>query len=85
METMDFFRNTGEKLELLEQMMERTSVGIGGDITRAAEQDLRAAMSVCLGCQATSDCRNWLAEDHIDAKPPSFCPNAQRLERLRDS
>lgn len=82
---MDILRKAGKRLELLEQMMDRTSVAIGGPLSRATEQDLRAAMSACLGCQATADCRGWLAGDQSVANPPSFCPNAQRLERLRDS
>lgn len=82
---MSFFQKTGDQLELLEQMIERTSGGSGLDMLTASDQDVRSAMFACLGCKNTGACKKWMAGDHTGEAPPAFCPNAERLARLSKS
>lgn len=81
---MGFFQKTGDQLELLEQMIERTGGTPGIDMLTATSQDVRSAMFTCLGCRHVAECKQWMAEDHTDVEPPSFCPNSSRLSRLYD-
>lgn len=82
---MGFIQKTADQLELLEQMIERTSGGSGLDMLTASDQDVRSAMFACLGCKSTGVCKKWMAEDHTGEAPPAFCPNSERLERLYKS
>lgn len=82
---MGIFQKTGDQLELLEQMIERTSGGSGLDMLTASDQDVRSAMFACLGCKNTGACKKWMAGDHTGEAPPAFCPNSERLARLSKS
>ncbi len=79
---MGFFQRTGDQLELLEQMVERTGGVAGIDMLTATNQDVRSAMFTCMSCRNAQKCKQWIAEEHTATSPPSFCPNNTRLARL---
>ena len=79
---MGFFQNSADRLEFLNQMMERTDTRVDADISHRGANNIKSAIVACLGCKSVNECQTWLAEVDGVASPPDFCPNAQRLMRM---
>lgn len=77
---MSFLKRADEHMSLMGEMMEKTGV----DLSKSAGIDhglfLRQAITGCLSCKATADCKQWLAEDHAQEAPPRFCRNSRRFQ-----
>ncbi|MEM8651766.1 MAG: DUF6455 family protein [Pseudomonadota bacterium] len=81
---MNFFTKSASRLELLQQMMERTGSEIETDFALSGGQNLKSAMVACLGCKHEEACKSWLALNEGKAPAPGFCANADRLNALND-
>jgi hypothetical protein len=62
---------------------------LGIDSATPAQQQLGAlftdAVRACQMCSAAEVCRDWLARGEGPLqRPPAFCPNASRFERVRN-
>lgn len=77
---MSFLKRADEHMNLIGEMMMKTGV----DLSRSAGIDqglfIRRAITGCLGCNKTGDCRAWLDDAEDGATPPDFCPNARSFE-----
>lgn len=77
---MSFLKRADEHMSLMGEMMEQTGVDLskGGGIDHGLF--LRQAITSCLACKSTEECKHWLAEDHHGDNPPEFCRNQHRFE-----
>lgn len=45
--------------------------------------EMLPVIATCLHCADAEHCRKWLEGEAPDTGPGAFCPNAERMERLR--
>lgn len=76
---MGFFTQAADRLDLMNKMMEQTDTHIDEHITRIGAQNLRSAITACLGCKQAAACEKWLQEPKEKAEAPGFCANSDLM------
>ena len=76
------FKQALHRQELMDDMMQATTVDILAAIYADHGQAFVRARAKCRGCLCEGGCRNWLLESG-EGLPPDFCPNADFLRACK--
>lgn len=67
---------------LMCRMMDRLGVDMAASAAVARGTILTRATRTCFFCRNSAQCRAWLDSGRRNCEYRSFCPNAERFERL---
>jgi hypothetical protein len=82
MMTSPMCRQVEHRARRLQDMMEGLDVEVLALARHERGHAFYAARTVCIGCIKAELCSEWLAVPPEERARPSFCPNADLLERF---
>ncbi len=83
---MGFLKKLDQHSDLIGSMAETVHADLAEALMfgRIQGQELHNAVLVCMGCEGSGDCRNWMdAHGHDADTPPAYCRNSGMLARAK--
>lgn len=74
-----------DRMALRRKMLKATGVRVkAGRLPKETEDQIRDTIINCHECTSAETCQAWLATAEEGVQPPEFCPNHEKIIRLKE-